>query len=94
VQDVFTLVEWLGKYETGWDQPGRTQDILAAGQAIDMNLTRPVPVYFTYITAWAELDGRVIFRPDIYGRDGVRELNGTSERDPADAPPTRFTLAP
>ena len=73
VQDVFTLVEWLAKYETGWDQPGRAQDILAAGQAIDMNLTRPVPVYFTYITAWAEPDGRVIFRPDIYGRDGVRD---------------------
>ena len=94
VQDVFTLVEWIAKYETGWDQPGRTQDILAAGQAIDMNLTRPVPVYFTYVTAWAELDGRVVFRPDIYGRDGVRDLNGVAERDPGDPPPTRFTLAP
>jgi murein L,D-transpeptidase YcbB/YkuD len=94
VQDVFTLVEWIAKYETGWDQPGRTQDILAAGQAIDMNLTRPVPVYFTYVTAWAELDGRVVFRPDIYGRDGVRDLSGVAERDPGDPPPTRFTLAP
>jgi murein L,D-transpeptidase YcbB/YkuD len=94
VQDVFTLVEWIAKYETGWDQPGRAQDILAAGQAVDMNLTRPVPVYFTYITAWAELDGRIIFRPDMYTRDGVRELNATAERDPADAPPPRFTLAP
>jgi len=94
VQDVFTLVEWIAKYETGWDQPGRTKDILAAGQAIDMNLTRPVPVYFTYITAWAELDGRVMFRPDLYGRDGVRDLNGVAERDPGDPPPTRFTLAP
>ena len=53
VQDVFTLVEWIAKHETGWDQPGRTKDILAAGQPIDMNLTKPVPVYFTYITAWA-----------------------------------------
>jgi murein L,D-transpeptidase YcbB/YkuD len=95
VQDVFTLVEWIAKYETGWDQPGRTQDILAAGQAIDMNLTRPVPVYFTYVTAWAELDGRVMFRPDLYGRDGLRsDLNGVAERDPGDPPPTRFTLAP
>jgi L,D-transpeptidase YcbB len=96
VQDVFTLVEWIAKYETGWDQPGRTQDILAAGQAIDMNLTKPVPVYFTYITAWAELDGRVVFRPDLYGRDGVRERdsNGMADRDPGDPPPTRFTLAP
>lgn len=95
VQDVFTLVEWIAKYETGWDRPGRTQDILAAGQAMDVNLTHPVPVYFTYITAWAELDGRVIFRPDMYGRDGVRDLYASNERDPADPqPPARFSLAP
>jgi murein L,D-transpeptidase YcbB/YkuD len=94
VQDVFTLVEWIARYETGWDQPGRSQDILAAGQAIDMTLTRQVPVYFTYITAWAELDGRIIFRPDIYGRDGARDFDVAGDRDPADAPPPRFTLAP
>jgi murein L,D-transpeptidase YcbB/YkuD len=94
VQDVFTLVEWIAKYENGWDQPGRTQDILAAGQAIDMTLTKPVPVYFTYITAWAELDGRVVFRPDLYNRDGIRDLNAVAERDPADGPAPRFTLAP
>jgi murein L,D-transpeptidase YcbB/YkuD len=91
---VFTLVEWIAKYETGWDQPGRAQDMIATGQPLDMTLTRPVPVYFTYITAWAELDGRVIFRPDIYGRDGVRDLFASNERDPDDSPPPRFTLAP
>ncbi len=30
VQDVFTLVEWIAKYEAGWDQPGRAQDVLPA----------------------------------------------------------------
>jgi murein L,D-transpeptidase YcbB/YkuD len=94
VQDVFTLVEWIAKYETGWDQPGRAQDMIATGQALDMTLTKPVPVYFTYITAWAELDGRIIFRPDIYGRDGVNDPAAAPERDPDDAPPPRFTLAP
>ena len=28
--------------------------------AVDVTLTRPVPVYFTYITAWAETDGRIV----------------------------------
>ena len=91
VQDVFTLVEWIARYEIGWDQPGRAQAVVDAGQALDVTLTRQVPVYFTYVTAWAEADGRAVFRPDVYGRDGLRELVG--ERDP-DAPPVPANLAP
>ena len=53
-----------------------------------------MPVYFAYITAWAEPDGRVVFRPDIYGRDGVRDLIASHERDPSEGPPPPFTLAP
>jgi murein L,D-transpeptidase YcbB/YkuD len=94
VQDVFQLVEWVLKYEAGWEQPGRVRDVLDAGQPLDVNLKQPVPVYFAYITAWAEPDGRVVFRPDIYGRDGVRDLVASHERDPSDGPPPPFTLAP
>jgi murein L,D-transpeptidase YcbB/YkuD len=94
VQDVFTLVEWIAKNEPGWSEPGRTSEILAAGQAVDVKLAQSVPVYFTYVTAWAEADGRVVFRPDIYGRDGVRELTAASDRDDAEAPSKRLSLAP
>jgi L,D-transpeptidase YcbB len=94
VQDVFTLAEWVARYEPGWEQPGRVQGILEAGQAVDLTLSRPVPVYFTYITAWAEPDGRVIFRPDIYGRDGVRELYAGAERDAGEGPAPSQALAP
>ena len=84
VQGVFQLVEWIARQEVGWEQKGRVEDVLQSGQALDLTLTRPIPVYFTYITAWAEPNGRIEFRPDIYGRDGSRDLAG--ERDP-DAPP-------
>ncbi len=94
VQDVFKLVEWIAKYENGWAEPGRAQDVIATGQPLDMNLTRPLPVYFTYITAWAEPDGKLVFRPDIYNRDGVRDLIASNERDPEDGPAPRWTLAP
>jgi murein L,D-transpeptidase YcbB/YkuD len=94
VQDVFTLAEWVARYEPGWEQPGRAQEIVQSGQALDLNLTRPVPVYFAYISAWAEPDGRIIFRPDIYGRDGMRDLIGGQERDPDEGPAPRWTLAP
>jgi murein L,D-transpeptidase YcbB/YkuD len=91
VQDVFELVEWIARFEPGWDRPGRAQEIVDAGQPLDVTLTRQMPVYFTYLTAWAEGDGVAVFRPDVYGRDGSRELVG--ERDP-DAPPPPQSLAP
>jgi murein L,D-transpeptidase YcbB/YkuD len=94
VQDVFTLVEWLARYEPGWEQPGRVQEALANGQALDLNLTRPVPVYFAYITAWAEPDGRIYFRPDIYSRDGMQDLAAGHDRDPGEGPAPPWTLAP
>jgi L,D-transpeptidase YcbB len=94
VQDVFKLVEWIAKYENGWSEPGRTQDVIASGQSLDMTLTRPLPVYFTYITAWAEPDGKIVFRPDIYNRDGVRDLIASNERDPEEGPTPRWSLAP
>jgi murein L,D-transpeptidase YcbB/YkuD len=94
VQDVFTLAEWVARYEVGWEQPGRAQEVLNGGNALDLNLTRPVPVYFTYITAWAEPTGAIQFRPDIYGRDGVRDLVASHERDAADGPAPPWTLAP
>lgn len=84
VQDVFKLVEWIARQEMGWDQPGRVNDVIAANQPLDVNLTRPIPVYFAYITAWAERNGRVEFRPDIYGRDGIRD--GSAQPD-AEGPP-------
>ncbi len=94
VQDVFKLGEWIARNEVGWGEPGRIQDVIEAGKPLDLTLTRPVPVYFTYITAWAEPEGRIQFRPDIYGRDGVRELHPGGERDPTDGPAPTFMLAP
>jgi L,D-transpeptidase YcbB len=94
VQDVFALAEWVARYELGWEQPGRVQEILEAGRPLDLNLTRPVPVYFAYITAWAEPAGGIQFRPDIYGRDGMRDVVASHERDPSEGPAPPWTLAP
>jgi murein L,D-transpeptidase YcbB/YkuD len=92
VQGVFELVEWIARGEPGWDQPRRVEEVIASGQALDLTLTRPIPVLFTYITAWAEPNGRVEFRPDLYGRDGARDLAG--DRDPDAPPPPSGGLAP
>jgi murein L,D-transpeptidase YcbB/YkuD len=92
VQDVLDLVDWIARYEPGWQQ-GRAQALVDAGQAADFNLIRPLPVYFTYITAWAERSGDIEFRPDIYGRDGAVDTMAEMDRDPGEAAPPP-TLAP
>ena len=87
VQNVFELGDWIAHYEPGWDQPGQVERTLQQGQQMELKLTRPVPVYFGYVTAWAEpSNGRVEFRQDIYGRDG-QALQSAYSRDNDDAPP-------
>lgn len=92
VEEVFNFVDWIAHYEPGWE-PGRAQQIVAAGEPVDINLTRPIPVFFTYITAWAERDGTIEFRPDLYGRDGAVDTTAEMDRDPNEPPPAP-TLAP
>lgn len=101
VQNVLDLVAWIAKYEPGLGEPGAVDSIIDNGnpaelrdsrpKEYDVELTRPIPVHFAYITAWVEDDGRIHFRPDIYGRDGASELVG--DKDP-DAPPPPATLSP
>jgi L,D-transpeptidase YcbB len=96
VQDVFKLGEWIAKRELGWEQPGRIESIIEGGQALDLTLTQQVPVYFVYITVWAEPGpgGSIQFRPDLYGRDGAPTLVAGRDRDENDPPPPPQSLAP
>jgi murein L,D-transpeptidase YcbB/YkuD len=93
VQNVFDLGDWIAHYEPGWEQPGQVQRVIAGGQPVDLNLTRPLPVYFIYVTAWAEpSNGRIEFRQDIYGRDGSA-MQMADMRDADDAPPATAAAA-
>ncbi|MCB1547983.1 MAG: L,D-transpeptidase family protein [Hyphomicrobiaceae bacterium] len=80
VEGVFDLVKWILSGESGWDDPRTVDQVLATGEAQDVKLAQPIPVYFTYLTAWANRDGSVDFRADIYGRDGVKDLLAGYER--------------
>lgn len=93
VQDVFDLAAWIARDEPGMSRQ-RVDEILAGGSAVDITLARPVPVYFVYFTVWADEQGNAEFRPDIYGRDGLRELSTDREHDPDAPPPPAPTLAP
>ena len=73
VQNVRDLIVWISRNEAGWDRQ-RIEQVIASRQRQDIDLTDPVPVYFTYITAWATDPNVVQFRDDIYHRDGAEQL--------------------
>jgi len=73
VKNVRDLLVWLAKESPGWNRRTIEQTI-ASGERVDVKLAVPVPVYFTYVSAWSTKDGVIQFRDDIYQRDGVDEL--------------------
>ncbi|MDA8870267.1 L,D-transpeptidase family protein [Rhizobiaceae bacterium] len=73
VKNVRDLLVWLAKDTPAGDRR-QIESVIASGDRTDLKLAAPVPVYFTYITAWSTDNGVVQFRDDIYKRDGVDEL--------------------
>lgn len=70
VHNVEQIVAWILRDTPGWNI-NRIHGMKQNGEQIDVKLTKPVPVYLAYISAWGTPDGQVNFRPDIYGHDGA-----------------------
>lgn len=77
VQNVRDLVTWILKNTSGWDRQ-HFEDTIKGGKNTPVAVADPVPVYFTYVSAWSTDPGVVQFRDDVYGRDGVDELQITA----------------
>ncbi|WP_395383221.1 murein L,D-transpeptidase [Mesorhizobium sp. UC22_110] len=77
VQNVRDLVTWILRDTPGWNRQ-HFEETIKTGNNTPVAVTNPVPVYFTYVSAWSTGPGVVQFRDDIYRRDGVDELQITS----------------
>ncbi len=66
------------------DWSGRIDELIGAEATKTLRLERPLTVYLMYMTAWADEDGTVSFRDDLYGHDG--RLKAALKR-PRPAPP-------
>ena len=73
VQNVRDLVTWILRDTQGWDRR-QIEATIQNDSDVKVPVANPVPIYMTYISAWATGDGVAHFRDDIYGRDGVDEL--------------------
>lgn len=67
VQDPLALGAVLLADE-GWDEASLNAQV-ANGKKRVIKLKEPIPVHVTYLTAWANKDGSIHFRRDIYDRD-------------------------
>ncbi|MEX0591535.1 MAG: L,D-transpeptidase family protein [Xanthobacteraceae bacterium] len=70
VQNIRDFVVWLLKNTPSMPR-GQVDSLVKSGERYDAKLAKPVPVYWVYITAWANPDGVVQFRDDVYGHDGL-----------------------
>jgi murein L,D-transpeptidase YcbB/YkuD len=77
VQNVRDLVTWILRDTPGWDRQ-HFEAAIKTGESQPVAVTNPVPVHFLYVSAWSTGDGVAQFRDDVYGWDGVDELQITS----------------
>lgn len=61
------VAEWLLNDQQQWNRATLEGEI-AGGRQRTIKMTKPVPVFFTYLTAWVD-NGVVHFRNDLYNRD-------------------------
>ncbi len=73
VQNVRELAAWLLGQTPNWDR-SQVDAAIKSGQRIDAKLTQATPVHWVYISAWADSEGVVQFRDDIYNLDGVGQI--------------------
>lgn len=74
VSGIDRLALWLLAPQ-GWTST-HIEQMKDGGERKDVKVKKPVPLYFIYVTAWANADGTVQFRRDLYNRDGAGEIAG------------------
>lgn len=77
VQEPLDLAVFALKGQGDWT-PAKLSEAVASNNTQTVTLDRPLPIHITYLTAWADEDGALQFRDDIYARD-ARVLTGLSQ---------------
>lgn len=67
VADVAEFVTWILR-DTGYDIID-VNTAFASGERKDVSVSNPVPIFMTYFTAWANRNGVISFRDDVYDFD-------------------------
>ena len=68
VEKPLELATYLLRHDPKWSQQA-IEDTIAGRREKYVKLKQTLPVYLVYFTSWADADGHVHFRDDIYGHD-------------------------
>lgn len=68
VDQVSDFVSWVLRDTSGWGAP-EVGNVFASGERKDVDVHNPVELHTTYISAWANRNGVVSFRDDVYEFD-------------------------
>jgi murein L,D-transpeptidase YcbB/YkuD len=73
VEGVDELVAWLLRDNGGWDL-NSVDAAFGSNERLDVAVSNPVPIHTTYISAWANRQGAVSFRDDVYQYDAAGKV--------------------
>ncbi len=62
------FVAWVLQDNGDWG-PNEISTVFSTGERKDVSVASPVELHFTYISAWANRQGTVSFRDDVYEFD-------------------------
>jgi len=72
VQDVRDLAAWILKDNPGWGRKEIDAEI-ATQKRTTIRLAHGIPVAWIYLTGWANPDGTINFRNDVYDLDAAQK---------------------
>ena len=91
VEEPMKLAAYLLRDKPEWDEQ-TILDTVATHREKYITLTKKLPVYLVYLTAWADAEGHAHFRDDIYGHDKALALELFDK--PAGPAPVRVAARP
>ena len=79
IEDPAALATYVLRDQPEWTRPA-IEEAMHAGVERHVKLTRSLPVHVVYFTAWADEQGGVHFREDVYGLDARQSEPAGSTR--------------